>query len=527
MPRVAIYCRLSDEDRDKTSPDQYSESIQNQKNLLTGYCVEKGWDIYKIYCDDDFSGADEDRPDYNLLLKDAENRCFQIVVCKTQSRFTRDLSHLELYVHTNFKEWGIRFIGVVDNADTDIKGNKKSRQINGLVNEWYLEDLSDNVKAVLISKKKLGKFVGAFPPYGYQRDPKDKNHLIIDPEPAAVVKRIYGMYLEGNSLRRIAKILNDEFIPCPMRYKQDILGSNFKVNSIKVPSKKLWIDTSVHMILNNQMYVGDMVQNKSEKISYKRKTVRRLKKDDWIIVKNTHEPIIDRNTFERVSELAGKKIRPDRNGKTSKFAGKLRCSKCQYNLVKHMYRDRVYYHCSLSTRARNSCSGTSITERMLEEQVLLEFKENIKKYITTDIISKMIEAEKENEVEKKSLEKRLKELQKQIESKETTITSLYLDKVKGTITEDQFIVMNKLFLKEREVLEGQVNSMNERLLDIDSSNFEMLQVLDTEKTKREYITQYLEVEDLTRELVVEFIDYIVIENLEGRNNKRIEIHWKF
>ncbi len=527
MPRVAIYCRLSDEDRDKTSPDQYSESIQNQKNMLTVFCMDRGWDIYKIYCDDDFSGADEERPDYNLLLKDAEERCFDIVLCKTQSRFTRDLAHLEKYVHTYFPEWGIRFVGVVDNADTDIKGNKKSRQINGLINEWYLEDLSENVKAVLLSKKKLGKFVGAFAPYGYQRDPNDKNHLIIDPDAAEIVKRIFKMYLGGDSIRRIAKILNDESIPCPVKYKQDIQGSNFKIDSTRVGSKRIWTDSSIHMILSNQMYVGDMVQNKSRKISYKRKTKKRLNSDEWIIVEKTHEPIIDRNTFERVAEIAGKKVRPNRNGKISKFAGKLRCGVCDCNMARQVSRTRAYYYCGFASRNREYCKGSFIAEKTLEEFVLKELKENIKKYIDTDVISRMIEVEKENEAEKKSLEKRLKDLREEMKTKENAVTSLYLDKVKGTVFEEQFVIMNQLFLNERETLTRRIRILEEKLSEINLSKKDMWHVLDEEETKREAIAQYLEFEELTREMIVELIDFIVIENLCGRNEKWIEIHWKF
>lgn len=527
MPRVAIYCRLSDEDRDKTSPEQYSESIQNQKNLLMMYCMERDWEIYKIYCDDDFSGADEARPDYNLLLKDAKKGCFDIVLCKTQSRFTRDLSHLETYVHTCFKEWGIRFIGAVDNADTDMKGNKKSRQINGLVNEWFLEDLSENVKAVLISKKKLGKFVGAFPPYGYQRDPDDKNHLIIDPDPANVIKRIYRMYLEGNSLRRIAEILNEESIPCPLKYKQDILGSNFKNDGTRTGNKRLWTDSSVHMILSNQMYTGDMVQHKSEKISYKKKTIRRRTKGEWIIVQSTHQAIIDRDTYEMVAELAGKKIRPNRNGKTAKFAGKLRCASCNCNLVKHVSRNKVYYHCNFALRQRGRCPGVSISETMLEESVLTELNKNIKKYGNVDLLSKMIEVEREDEGEKKSLEKHLKTLVKERKIKEAAVTSLYLDQVRGIISKEQFVIMNQLFLKERDTLINEIGFLEERLSKIDSLKQNTISELDEEEAKREKITQYLYFPEMTREMIVELIDFIVIENRSGRNHKRIEIHWKF
>ena len=143
--------------------------------------MERGWDIYHIYCDEDYSGADSQRPDFNKMIQAAKEKKFQIVLCKTQSRFTRDMELVEKYIHGLFPIWGIRFIAVADNADTEVKGNKKARQINGLVNEWYLEDLSENIRMVFDMKRRQGQYIGGSPIYGYQKDPKDHNHLIIEP----------------------------------------------------------------------------------------------------------------------------------------------------------------------------------------------------------------------------------------------------------------------------------------------------------------------------------------------------------
>ena len=174
MDKVAIYCRLSEEDRDKLNKTDDSESIKNQKSMLLKYAMQQGWEVYNIYSDDDYAGADRKRPEFNRLLHDAEEGKFDIVLCKTQSRFTRELELVEKYIHGLFPLWGIRFVGLVDNADTDNKGNKKARQINGLVNEWYLEDMSDSIKSSLTIRRQNGHHIGAFALYGYMKDPKSK-----------------------------------------------------------------------------------------------------------------------------------------------------------------------------------------------------------------------------------------------------------------------------------------------------------------------------------------------------------------
>ena len=194
LEKVGIYCRLSDEDRFKKNKSDDSESIANQKSMLLKYALSKNWEVVNVYSDDDWSGADSNRPQFKKLIEDCEKGLIDIVLCKTQSRFSRDMEMIEKYIHNKFVEWGVRFVSIVDNADTEIRGNKKSRQINGLVNEWYLEDLSENVRSSLQNKRDDGEFLGSFAPYGYMKDPENKNKLIIDPVASEIVKKIFIEY---------------------------------------------------------------------------------------------------------------------------------------------------------------------------------------------------------------------------------------------------------------------------------------------------------------------------------------------
>lgn len=217
--KVAIYCRLSREDDNKLHENDESESIQNQKTMLINYAMKQNWDIYNIYCDEDYSGIDSERPEFNRLLEDAKCHKFDIVLCKTQSRFTRDMEIVERYLHNKFIEWDVRFVSLVDHVDTLDKGNKKSRQINGLVNEWYLEDLSENIRKTFDSKRQQGLHIGAFVCYGYMKDVENKGKIIIDTEVANVIKLIFDLYEQGKGVSKIAQILNEKGIPTPTKYK--------------------------------------------------------------------------------------------------------------------------------------------------------------------------------------------------------------------------------------------------------------------------------------------------------------------
>ena len=179
--KVGIYLRLSNEDKDKLSKSDSSESIKNQRNMLMQYIAKHPeFTLAGEYCDEDLSGAGTYRPAFERLIKDCEDKKLDIVLCKSQSRFSRDMEIVEKYINNKFKEWNIRFIGLSDNADTDNRGNKKARQINGLVNEWYLEDVSNNIRSAFYSKMKQGELISPFAPFGYDISPENNNKLIID-----------------------------------------------------------------------------------------------------------------------------------------------------------------------------------------------------------------------------------------------------------------------------------------------------------------------------------------------------------
>ena len=322
--KVAIYCRLSAEDRNKLSADDDSASIQNQKDMLIKHAISNGWEIFGIYSDDDYSGADRNRPEFNRLIQDAKSRKFDTVLCKSQSRFTREVELVEQYIHTLFPTLGIRFISLVDNADTEDRGNKKSRQINALVNEWFLEELSDSIKSVLTSRREQGLHIGSFAPYGYAKDPYAKGHLIIDDEAAAVVRRIFTLYLEGKGKQAIARKLNEEGVPNPTEYKRR-LGM---VRNKNMKCSPLWSYFTITNILTNEVYIGNMIQGKSGVESYRSKQKVFYPIDQWIVVTGTHDPIIDQETWNKTQELIQRKATMCEKKPEGIFARKVRCLNC-------------------------------------------------------------------------------------------------------------------------------------------------------------------------------------------------------
>lgn len=348
--KAAIYCRLSDEDKEKSG--EASESIQNQKSMLTNYARERGWEIFDIYCDENFSGIDSERPEYKRLLNDAEKRKFEIILCKTQSRFSRNMEHTERYLNGLFDEWGIRFIGVVDNVDTSQKFNKKSRQINGLINEWYLEDLSENVKAVLKNKHKDGKSTRPFMPYGFKKNASDKNKTEIDEPAAKVVREIFKLFLKGISAFEIAEILNEKNIPSPQEYKRK---NGEKLNLPRKNPDGKWTAQAILRTIKNPMYAGDLVHNIYSKPSYKSKKVIKNHKKLWDITKNAHPCVVSRSIFEQANGMikkkntsppaicgnCGEKMRTLRKTNAKKTYIYLKCGNCGFS-VNRLFAERFF-----------------------------------------------------------------------------------------------------------------------------------------------------------------------------------------
>ena len=512
---AALYCRLSEEDRNKKDADEDSESIQNQKNLLVNYSLSKGWDIYKIYSDDDFSGSDRNRPGFNEMIRDAEEKKFDVVICKTQSRFSREIEIVEKYIHTLFPRWGIRFIGIVDNADTDVVGNKKSRQINGLVNEWYLEDLSANVRSVLNAKRKNGKHIGSFALYGYCKDPSDKNHLIIDEEAASVVRMVYELYIEGYGSTKIASILNSKGIPNPSTYKH-INGSNYRPSKTSVTGSR-WSYTTITAMLRNQMYAGDMVQGRIKKDSYKTNTQHRTKRDEWYIVPNTHEAIIQREQWQRVQKLLDTKNKASKSGEVHIFAGKAVCAECGKVLHSHYAKGIKYLRCPASDTDKSLCSGCSIRLDRLTQYVLEEFNKLCEQYFNESILENLVEINKGLDSEERELVKAKDRLSAELNKNDDALKNLYIDKLKGELTP-------AIFGRLSETLTDEKNSLEKKLVDINYSLEQIRQERERAETKAEIIERYRHFDEINRVLVEEFIQKVMIhKKIDGK--QEIEIIW--
>lgn len=516
--KAAIYCRLSEEDRNKRCDTDDSGSIQNQKAMLMQYAAQQGWEIYSVYSDDDYAGADRRRPEFNRLLRDAQQRRFEIVLCKTQSRFTRELELVEKYIHGLFPLWGIRFISIVDHADTASRGNKKSRQINGLINEWYLEDMSENIRSVLTSRRVNGYHIGAFALYGYQKSPDEKGRLVIDEEAAAVVREVFALFAQGYGKTAIARMLNDRGIPNPTEYKR-LKGLRYQ--QPKARSSTLWKYFAISDMLTNEMYIGNMVQGRYGSVSYKTKQNRPRPRSEWYVVQGTHEPIIDRELWDRVQMLVAQKSKPFGTGETGLFAKKARCANCGYIMRSSKNRGKHYLKCANRHVAKDACIGSFISVERLEGLVAAELKRLSAEYLDKDELERKVEFCNGLQSRRARLAKDLAAGQKRIAEYSRGIRELYMDRVKGLLSESDYAEMSVSFSQERERLERMVAEGNVHLAAID----ERIAVGDN---RRELIEQYTSPEHLNREMVETLIDYIAIgRRIPGGRDVPVEIHWNF
>lgn len=526
MRRVAVYCRLSEEDRDKKEQWDESESIQNQKSMLIGYCMEKGWQVYKIYCDEDYSGADRNRPDWNKMIRDCADGKIDIVLCKTQSRFSRDMEMIERYIHGKFLEWNVRFVSIVDHADTAVEGNKKARQINGLINEWYLEDLSDNIRRTLTHKKENGQWTGSFAPYGYQIDPGDKNRLIVDPIASEVIKDIFTMFAGGMGYIAIAEQLNARGILNPTLYKRS-LGSSFRTNESRITSE-LWTDSTVFYILHQEVYTGTLVQGKTHKLNYKDHRRVRVPKENWIRCPGTHEPIIDERLWAAVRARQKAKTRCSfsnaaDSGTRHIFSNKVYCAECGNRMYKTSSQGAngrySYLKCRTTQSSVNVCNNSKfIRLDALQEVILAQINRLIEAYFNPNLIQ--MPAQKQLLCKETALQLERKNLETELAAQKKFSARLYMDHIGGKVNEEQFAVLNEEWL----VRYGQVINRRKAV----EKELSSLQVVG--KKAPANCNEYSRIQkfhQLTHELVNEFIQSIWIGRLMEDGSREVEIRWNF
>lgn len=520
--RVGIYTRLSDEDRFKKNKVDDSESIANQKSMLLKYALNHQWEVYNVYSDDDWSGMDINRPQFQRLINDCQNGKIDIVLCKTQSRFSRDMEIIEKYIHNKFVEWGIRFVSVVDNADTLVLGNKKTRQINGLINEWYLEDLSNNIRSSLQSKREDGLFLGSFAPYGYIKDPNNKNKLLIDPVASAVIKDIYNMFKSGVGYYKIAKHLSENGILTPSNYKKEN-GSKYVCGAVKGKNNTKWSQDTIARILKNEVYIGNLVQGKKTYISYKNHKTIVKPKEQWTISYKTHEPIIDIETWSCVQSIIKSRVRPCRTiGEIYMFSKKVYCKDCGSSFNRQIYITKdgktSYMKCKGSKKDIGCTNKASIRCDELEQIVLNEINNQINKFYNYDDYNKLYKFQKKHiedsiVLRKDSLLLEKEKIQEKINNFYKYYQSLYKDKLDGIITIEDFIIFKDKFSKDIEKYKKRINLIDVELIKINKKKRKI-------PCSPQIVKGPIQLKKLNKEIIDKLIDVIFVGGINQEKNER-------
>lgn len=523
--RVAIYLRLSDEDKDKVNKSDDSESIKNQRHMLKEF-ISKHEDFVLSYeyCDEDLSGAGTFRPEFERMIRDCENGKIDIVLCKSQSRFSRDMEIVERYINNKFREWNVRFLSLSDNADTENPGNKKSRQINGLVNEWFLEDTSNNIRTAFNTKMKHGEYISPFASFGYEISKENNNKLVIDPVASVVVKDIYDLYLKGYGFTGIAKYLNAKNIPCPSLYKYQ-KGIKLNIISSRPREEIKWTTNAIKTILTNEVYLGHLIQGKRTTVSYKNHKVINKDKDEWIRYENTHEAIINEQIFKKVQVEMKQRTKPKSStGVIHNFSGKVFCKECEHYLRKKNSTKHEYLVCSNNRDGYDDCiNKSSMRYDTLEEIVLNAINKKIEKYYDKSIIDEENKKNKTNRFKSKieSLENQKNDINKKIFETRNYLKNLYEDKVNGVITADQFKSLVSDYNKNEDIYNDQIKSIENEI------NFFKTKE-ETTKNNSDLFEKYKKLDNLNRIIMEEFIDKIYIGKINEETNTRdIEIKWNF
>ncbi len=514
--KIGIYIRLSKED---LRNNDESESVTNQRKINLEFVEEKfcneTYIIYDIYVDDGRSGTTEDtRPDFQRLSNDIREGNVNCVVCKTLARAFRNYADQGKFLEQYLPTYGCRFIAF-GNPYVDTFANPDCTQnmeipINGLMNDRYAARTSEDVRKTFRTKRNNGEFIGAFAPFGYLKNPENKNAFIIDEDAAEIVREIFEKYLAGMSKLSIVRYLNDHSILCPTVYKQKRLELKYQ-NPHSDPTKNpLWSEKTVGDILKNQMYCGDMVQGRYRIKSYKVHIQEKVPEDQWFIKEKTHEPIIDREIFDKVQRLLQKDTRTSpKNDTLYLFSGFLRCADCEKAMIRSEVKKHVYYYCSTyKRRSKKACTKHSIQHNRLEAAVLFAIQQYV--YLAIDytkIIEQINRAPIIKSQDKKLLEaisKKERELAKVIRYKQ----AVYQDWKDNEISQTDYRRM-------REDYEAQEKEITTTIKKLQNERAEQENGVDTENPFLVAFRKYENVTTLSRDILIDLVDSITV--YEGGN----------
>ena len=522
---TAIYCRLSRDD----GKESESNSIGNQKKLLSQKAKDLKLTNTKFYVDDGYTGTNFNRPGFQAMLEDIEMGYVTTVMVKDLSRLGRDYVSVGHYTDNFFPEHNIRFIAVNDLVDSN-EGDNEIAPFKNIMNEMYARDISRKVRSSHRIRGNLGEPLSQ-PPYGYMKDPQNKKKWIVDTEAADVVKSIFAMCIEGKGNETIARILQENKVMIPMAYWQS-KGLN-KGGKKTQPNPYKWCKTTVQKILSQQEYCGDVINFKTYSKNFKNKKRLQNPEENWKIFKNVHEPIIDRNTFETVQKMKakGKRRAPNpEHAEKNMFCGLLYCADCGSPLwfnVNHPNTDIKYFMCSNYKGRRGTCEGTHyVRADSLEQIVMLELR-SLASFLIEDeeAFADILEAKTNKSIlnQQKFLESSIDKATARTKEVALMYEKLFEKHINGIVNEESFMQLSQKYETERDELKLKIRQYQEELSEIEN--------LRTSKEQFTFaVRKFMQMETLTPALLNELIEKIEVHSIEGKGKnktQKIIIHYRF
>lgn len=508
--------RLSREDGESESA-----SITTQRKMLMAFAKENNFIIYDEYIDDGYTGTNFDRPGFNRMINDIEENKINTVITKDLSRLGRNYITSGQYTEVYFPQKQVRYIAINDGYDSENAVNNDIAPFKNVINEMYARDISKKIRSSFTVKMKEGNYIGNFAPYGYCKDPENKNHFLIDEETAPVVKEIFRLASMGIKPAEIAKSLNTEKIPSPLIYR--CVKYNLDISKYKTGGE--WTSGSISKMLKNPVYLGHMLQGKTTKVSFRLKTTIAKSQDDWICVENTHEPIINKETFDLVRRFSQSRAYNKKNNFVNIFSGLAKCADCGKNMSSVGTRKKgstANLECgAYKLKGAKACTNHFIDYDVLYDIVLNTLKEmiNLSDKDKQEILDEVLKENNKTDKKNKAFND-LEVLQKKIKQVDSKIEKIYDDNFSGRLSSDNFNKLLEKYESESKILSEKLQECEKRLNMQENNSLEKKAYL----KYFDLLNEYSEIEELNSELLFKLIDHIDVYQgfYQKSGNKKIK-----
>lgn len=521
---TALYCRLSRDDELQGD----SNSICNQKCMLKKFADDNGFRNTEFFVDDGYSGTTFDRPDWKRLITLAENDAVGTIIVKDMSRLGRNYLKVGYYTEVMFPEMNIRFIAVNNGVDSESQDDSEFTPFLNIINEWYAKDTSKKIRAVFKAKGQSGKPLSFNPPYGYLKSPDDKDQWIVDEKAAEIVREAFHLCVSGYGPTQIAREFSER------RYL--IPTAHAKAMGIGKPDKRLydddynWKACTIARILSRQEYIGNTVNFKTTSKSYKQKKKLVNDPSEWLIFENTHEAIVDKETFDIVQRIREGRRRATALGEMPMLSGMIYCADCGKKMYqvrnKNWGHEREHFVCSTYRKVKGGCTSHQIRNVVIEE-ILLDSIRSIVAYALEkedDFVEKVMSKTRiEARRTLRDCRHELTQANVRINELDMIIQRLYEDNISGKVSDQRFIKMTQSYESEQDQLNNRISEL-EKIISKENDS-----AANTERFLK-IIRKYTEIRELNAEIIREFVEKIVVgqkEVVDGRKIQRVRIVWNF